>query len=703
MSQSVIVKNQSDLSDRLHSTAVMGNNSHPPEQQTANDKKPDHDDFLQTTGRIRWWDSVGISLFRSVFLVYCIITIIVTALSIIAEYNKTQESINFQLQRLKEGFEQTLVNSIWELDQTQIRAVLYGIRKNPIISGVSIHDIDGNVIGRVGDLPKAEIDRPLLSTFGLLQRLAAQANPTETSLSHYDFDLITSGAFPEKLGNVNFYWDKKVVIDEVRYEFLVLIMGAFVKTIALWMIFIYFQRPILSNHLAEFTRYIRSLNSENLKQCRIAITTKKFNEFNLLSNHLNSMVQKLSDAYEEIKQKNAQLVMEMDNRNRLEQAQREKKIAEAANRAKSQFLATMSHEIRTPMTGMSATVELLRRSKLDAQQRDYLNIIVTANRALLTIINDILDLSKIESGQTALVKESFNIIELLEETAALLSPQAGAKGLQLSLAVAEGVPSSLYGDPVRVRQILLNLMSNGVKFTQKGHISIKVNLLNSDHDSVELELLVEDSGIGIAAEDIAKLFKPFVQVDNSMSRKHNGTGLGLAICKRLVNMMNGEIDVVSTPGVGSLFRVTITLDRCRLPLENINKIENFNQQTELTNKLILLVEDEEVSQMVVAKLLESEGFLVTLATSGFQALEKIQQENVAVVLMDLRMPTMDGFATTKKIRQLNNPHQANTPIIAFTADIVNETVERCHKEGMNGIIQKPIDLAKLHEVIAKLY
>ncbi|MBF0383605.1 MAG: sensor histidine kinase [Magnetococcales bacterium] len=269
--------------------------------------------------KVRWWNSVGIALFRSVFLFYCVITIMVTLASLYAEYSKTKDSVNFQLIRLQEGFERTLVYGVWEMDQNQIRSALFGMSKNPIISGISIIDTNGKVIGRTGLLPINEINRQILHTFlTIKETMTTRATPADQPLSLYSFNLTMPKKNSEQIGQVRLFWNQNIIFDEVRYEFMVLILGAIVKTIALWIIFILFQRPILTTPLGVLTRFINGLNESNLACSHVAIHTKQYNEFNLLVDHVNDMILKVSTAYDEIAAKSTELKQEIVIRERAE-------------------------------------------------------------------------------------------------------------------------------------------------------------------------------------------------------------------------------------------------------------------------------------------------------------------------------------------------------------------------------------------------
>jgi signal transduction histidine kinase/CheY-like chemotaxis protein len=375
-----------------------------------------------------------------------------------------------------------------------------------------------------------------------------------------------------------------------------------------------------------------------------------------------------------------------------------KEVAEQASKAKGDFLATMSHEIRTPMNAVQGSVELLRRKDMPEEQRHLIGTISDATKNLLYILDDILDLAKIEDGKLSLEFIDFELSALLNQLIVVMSYNAKKKGLALKYSIADGVPDIIHGDPERVRQILWNLTSNAIKFTNQGEVNIQVQKIGFDNGESVLEFLIKDSGIGIPPGKIRMIFDPFVLVDSSTSRLQHGTGLGLAICKRLVDLMEGTITVDSTPGKGSVFRVVLSFKEVAVASER-----KSDRKTKPPLPLsLLLVEDEPVSQMIVAGLLADEGYEVDTASSGSEALEKVAQRSFDVILMDLRMPEMDGFETTMCIRSLPDKRVATTKIVAFTGDVMKETVRKCLDGGMDDIIAKPIDIIKINRILAAL-
>ncbi len=401
--------------------------------------------------------------------------------------------------------------------------------------------------------------------------------------------------------------------------------------------------------------------------------------------------------------------------------QREEELKEAkyaavrADKAKSEFLANMSHEIRTPMNGVMGMAEILAATDLDDKQQSFTQVIIKSGAALLTILNDILDFSKIDAGQMTLNTNPFNIRDALEDVATLISSGAAEKGIELIVRIAPDVPESLIGDVGRLRQIVTNLVSNAVKFTDEGHVLIDVACTLDEANNAALKIRVEDTGCGIPEDKCALVFEKFAQVDGSASRQYEGTGLGLAISTSLVGLMDGDIGVESELGVGSCFWFTIALpidgtqkqDRQinRIPADPCNNIEPHNNAETGTarHSNILIVVDNQVSKQVITSILDSTSLTYRIAKNGAIALTMLEEKRPHLILIDASMPVMDELETSRRIREIEAARNLTpVPIIGITGPGINNGSERCLAAGMDAYISKPLSRNMLIKTIGQV-
>lgn len=384
-----------------------------------------------------------------------------------------------------------------------------------------------------------------------------------------------------------------------------------------------------------------------------------------------------------------------------EDLRRAKDAAEAASRAKSEFLAVMSHEIRTPMNAVVGITELLQDTDLNPLQKDYVRTIYSSGKVLLSIINDILDFSKIEGGRMLMESQPLDLRSTIESSIGLVAASASEKGLSLSCKIDENVPSIIIGDPTRLRQIFVNLLSNAVKFTDNGGVAISVSS-QSVGDIYEIHFAIKDTGIGIPADKMDRLFQSFSQVDTSTTRRYGGTGLGLAICKRLVEMMGGRIWVESEIGKGSTFHFTVLAEATTATLEPSNyavpTLSTSQKISQFYPLRILLAEDNEVNKMVALHMLRKAGYEADVASNGMEVLQAIERKPYDIVLMDVQMPEMDGIEAAQKIRER---WPDGPKIIAVTAYALEGDKDRCLMGGMDDYISKPIQLEELRSKLIR--
>ena len=435
-----------------------------------------------------------------------------------------------------------------------------------------------------------------------------------------------------------------------------------------------------------------------------------------LADRINLMQEEKILFASQIKRKNEQLTAQIDKRKRIEgelrhakenleeqvakrteELEKSKIKAESANQAKSQFLAMMSHEIRTPMNGVLGTAQLLEKTPLNVDQEKYVQLLLKSGQHLMCVINDILDFSKLEAKKLDLTEEPFDPKQVTQEVIDLMKGLAEEKNIGLSSTINIGVPALVLGDAIRLRQVLSNLISNAIKFTHEGEVSVLASVLSHDSPDIELLFRIKDTGIGIPSDKLSDLFKEFSQIDSSATRPVEGTGLGLVICQKLIRLMGGEICVESQIGVGSEFYFSLKL--IEIPVIKVISSQQDIDSIELEKipLRILLVEDNEINQIVAIDMLKDLGYSCDVANNGQEAYSMWKEKFHDLIFMDIHMPILDGIATTEKI--LQNSSNENRPMIyAMTADVLSEVKQTYLNMGMDGCIAKPIDMSELKAV-----
>ncbi len=608
---------------------------------------------LQTEISNRWplWLQLGLSL----LVVLILVNLLTTSLSyhVISDYQFRQ-------------FEERSRNSLSLLAASAIDSVI--TEDIPLLNTIATQSLQQapNMLSLTIENEAGEI---------LVQRQRSQKTDMR-KLRGYSDKVRYEG---EQFGTIHILWDTEPVEREIRryvtnVQLFISVMLILLTGLIVIMIYWLTIRP-----MRKISRYLTML-SEGRPGLSLDIPISASRELALLS----ASAIELSDM---ISQRSRRELKLLHTREELKIAHDE---ALSANRAKSGFLAAMSHEIRTPMNAILGILGLLRDTPLNGKQKQLVTTGREAGELLLTIINDVLDFSKMEADKLELEHSGFDLHRLLNQSIELLHHQARQKNLELVLQIEPELPKYVSGDPDRLRQILINLVNNAIKFTQSGSITVRASVLCSDHEGLNFCCSVEDTGVGIAQEIQTSLFDEFTMADQSHSRQYKGTGLGLAICKRLVILMQGSICCQSQLGKGSIFTFNIELglaqeDDCDTEITIIDP-----GSLPSTNTRILLAEDNPANQMVIKNILEFAGLQVDIVGNGSEAIEAVRNLPYDIVLMDISMPQMDGISATREIRSLPGA-MANIPIIALTAHALSGDRECFLEAGMNDYLSKPID------------
>lgn len=494
-------------------------------------------------------NSISTQLFQLIFGLYCLIAVSVTSVQIFGEYRYTQKDIADELKSYQNIFGPVLAKALWNLDREQINDITQGFVEVPIIVGIKIVRSQNNELIHYAERKSKQFSNDLDDKFSY----------------SFPIEYIVAGS-AQPLGQAIIYSDSSIVFERVKLSFTFLIVNALIKGIALWFIFRWASKKLLIHPLNKLTNSISNLSYDNLSSFDIDLKIEKENELSIIEQAFSNMVAEISKAKKHVTSFNKRLENEVKQRTiALEKSKNDAEalayIAESSTQAKSNFLATISHELRTPMNGIQGMLYLLEQGELNDKQRQQIEVASSSSKGLLRLIDDILDLSTIEAGKFKIDNSEFDIFPIFNEL--VKSLKLGLNdNIELILEAEDLRYLQAIGDPLRLHQILNNLIGNAIKFTSRGNIKITANLkrdIEPTNNKCQLNVSVEDTGIGIAEENLGHLFDSFTQADSSTTREYGGSGLGLTICKRLSESMGGDINVSSQLGVGSCFSFYILL------------------------------------------------------------------------------------------------------------------------------------------------
>lgn len=646
---------------------------------------------------------LGRRLLRTVLSIYFVIAVSLTVTQLVLQFFSEKDRLIAEVNGAADTFSPIISSSLWSFDVELILTTLTSINGSDAIRGGSVEngeevvaasgDVELKVDGVMTFTRLGEGDAHTAINVGLL---------TQVYRFEYDLDYIDDGE-TTTLGKLVMFTTSDVVVDRAMSTFIITIINASIKTLFLWVIFLIVLKKLIANPLQKLNDAIDALDPNSLETSN---NTRVIAESDLVGNHdeISALFKSYITMEEELILKNQvlkdyQAGLEEKVRKRTKELRAKTEELEQISLAKSEFLSILSHEIRTPLNGVLGVSELLRETGLSSQQYRYLNIIDSSGEALLSILNNVLDYSKVEAGKLELESIGFNLEEIIDSSVAVFSATASKKGVVLLAGVDPKTPVNLLGDPTRLRQIIMNLIGNALKFTEVGEVVLRVTSLpnTDDNQRIDLRVQIQDTGIGMTKKQQDKLFKSFSQVDSSTTRRFGGTGLGLVICKKLVELMGGGIDVQSEVGVGTCFSIGLTL--------NVDAKGNADPpMTSLIGKKLLIVDDCETFLEIVSTLTKSWGMDVYCALDGDEAVRYINKANLSttpfdIIFVDLLLTNTNGITLSKKISSELSP-RSEIVLISGMQDLKRNM--DLQDSGIKLVLEKPLTRRELYSGLVEV-
>lgn len=622
---------------------------------------------------------------------YIITAICSTSVQLYLEFEETRRDVKNEIIEVQKTSDKALSTALFDFDDKLIDSVIEGIKGSGAVAGVQLKDDTGKVIRALG----------LTNNF---QDFTSRVYSVSKKISLAEYEHV--------IGEITMFYTNEGVFKRVKYGIFLIICSSVIKIIFLWFIITFFLKKYLTSPMNGMTEELKKINMKNLRE--IDVDYKYENEFKNFIDVFNNLVQNLMDSRNQIKSHQEGLEEKVVNRTKelkkqfeiakkaLSTAKDAKLEAESALKLRSEFLANMSHEIRTPMNGIMGMSLLLKDEIVGERENEKLDDIVGSCKQLLTIINQILDFSKIDNEKIDIESSPLEVRHSILNVINLLRPLSQNKNITIINDV--GVDQELWikGDVTRIRQVLTNIIANAIKFTEIGEIRITMNAIHVESENLKIDIKVYDSGIGITDKEKSKLFKPFVQADGSTTRKFGGSGLGLVISKGLCEAMGGDIYIEKNKPHGSIFTISFLAQETeKIITETSFKAVGDQKLGDLHPLSILVAEDNKINQKIVKMFLKKLGYDADFAEDGQVALELIQKKKYDVVLMDCHMPRLDGYETSKKIVELYQKDE-RPKIIALTAAALQEEKQKCFDSGMEAFLPKPLNINSLKKELLSI-